>query len=187
MPSNFLSNVPFNPLMLPWTDLGLRTLEAMVATGQQVSEQVDRMTRATAGEPTEELTEELTEVTRETTQPLAASALATISQMQAAGFQWAMQAWQQWFNAFASFNPMRLGRSADEAEPTQPSLFNAMLSPLASVTPPKVSHARANRPARAARETMGLEHAAAESGKRRSSNRSKPRSGNSRAGRSKSH
>jgi hypothetical protein len=171
--------------MLPWTDLGLRTLEAMVATGQQVSEQVDRMTRATAGEPTEELVEEV----EEAAEPVAASALAVIGQMQAASFQWAMQAWQQWLNAFTTFNPLRLGAREDEAEPVVPSLFNATLSPLAGVTPPSASHTRAARATRASRSTRAgamLEHADAESGKRRTSNRSKARSGNSRAGRSKS-
>lgn len=161
MPSNFLSNTPFNPLMLPWTDLGLRTLEAMVATSQQMSEQVDRMTRATADEPTEELIEEV----EETAQPLAASMLAAIGQMQAASFQWAVQAWQQWFNAFAAFNPMRLAQPDGEAEPVQPSLFNATVSPFARAEPPVVARTRA------AREAAELEHAAAASGKRRGKRR----------------
>lgn len=173
MASNFLSNVPFNPLMLPWTDLGLRTLEAMVSTSQQMSEQVDRMTRATAGEATEELVEEV----EETTQPLAASTLAAMGQMQAAGFQWAMQAWQQWFNAFASFNPMRLAQP-DDAQPVQPSLFNAILSPMATAQPPVVPRTRA------AAAAAGLEHAAAASGKRRSASR-KPRAGTGKPNRSK--
>lgn len=175
MASNFLSNPPFNPLMLPWTDLGLRTLEAMLATSQQMSEQVDRMTRATAGEPTEELVEEV----EETTQPLAASTLATLGQMQAASFQWAMQAWQQWFSMFASFNPLQLAQP-DEAEPVRPSLFNATLSPMATAQPPRVARTRA------ANEASDLEHAAAESEKRRRGSGSrKPRAANSRPSRSK--
>jgi hypothetical protein len=175
MPSNFLSNTPFNPLMLPWTDLGLRTLETMVATGQQMSEQVDRMTRATAAEPTEELVEEV----EETAQPIAASALAALGQMQAASFQWAMQAWQQWFSTFARFNPLQLTQSDSEAEPVQPSLFNALVSPMAKLEPP------AKPRARAARQTAELEHAVADAGKRRRSSPRKPRASNNRPSRSK--
>ena len=85
-------NPMLNPLLLPWTDFGLRALESIVSSSQSMGDQVDRAARATAAEPA--------------TGSSAATLLA-LSRMQWAAFEWMTQSWQQWFNAMAAFNPLQ--------------------------------------------------------------------------------
>ena len=81
-----------NPLLLPWTDFGLRALESMVSSSQTMGEQVDRATRATASEPAADG---------------GAATLLALSRLQWMAFEWMTQSWQQWFNTMAAFSPLQ--------------------------------------------------------------------------------
>jgi hypothetical protein len=151
MARNTASAPMFNPLMLPWTDLGLRALDTWMASSQNVGEQVDRAARKTAAESAETLTEE----TSHATEPFTAAALASFSQMQLAGWQWMAQAWQQWFNTVAAFNPLRLQQdSAAVDRQAKATLLNALPGPIVPVAPARAI-------VRADENTQEREHAAA--------------------------
>jgi hypothetical protein len=88
-----------HPLLLPWTDFGLRALESIVSSSQTMGEQVDRATRATASEPAAEG---------------GAATLLAVSRLQWMAFEWMTQSWQQWFNTMAAFSPVQGEASAPQ-------------------------------------------------------------------------
>ena len=100
-------NPMLNPLLLPWTDFGLRALESIVSSSQTMGEQVDRAARATAAEPATDG---------------GAATLLALSRLQWAAFEWMTQSWQQWFNAMAAFNPLQEQHQffGDEEERSRP-------------------------------------------------------------------
>lgn len=100
-------NPMLNPLLLPWTDFGLRALESIVSSSQTMGEQVDRAARATAAEPATDS---------------GAATLLALSRLQWAAFEWMTQSWQQWFNAMAAFNPLQEHQQffGDEEEGSKP-------------------------------------------------------------------
>lgn len=103
-----------HPLLLPWTDFGLRALESIVSSSQTMGDQVDRATRATAAEPADDS---------------GATALLALSRLQWAAFEWMTQSWQQWFNTMSAFNPLQGDGAA------VPGAWMPMPSPLASAKP----------------------------------------------------
>lgn len=123
----------FNPLMLPWTDLGLRALDTWMASSQDAGDRVDRAARATAAESAQTLTDEASQATS----PFTGAALASFSQMQLAGWQWMAQAWQQWFNAMAAFSPLRMPQQDTAAVDAQAkaTLLNALPGPMVPIAP----------------------------------------------------
>lgn len=95
-----------NPLLLPWTDFGLRALESIVSSSQTMGEQVDRAARATASEPAADG---------------GAATLLALSRLQWMAFEWMTQSWQQWFNAMAAFSPLQ----GEAAAPREDALTGA--------------------------------------------------------------
>lgn len=95
-----------NPLLLPWTDFGLRALESIVSSSQTMGEQVDRAARATASEPAADG---------------GAATLLALSRLQWMAFEWMTQSWQQWFNTMAAFGPPQ----GEAAAPQEPALAGA--------------------------------------------------------------
>lgn len=105
MASPSASPSPFGPLT-PWADFGLRTLDAMLSSGQAMGEQVDRMARAQSAEPAETGPAAMASELPAQAFGLAGPAFAAMAQWQGAAFQWMSQAWQQWFSLVGAFNPL---------------------------------------------------------------------------------
>jgi hypothetical protein len=95
----------FGPLtLMPWADLGLRTWDAMLSTGQEMSDQADRLARAqSSAEPALSAAAPALNAQAMT---LANPALAAMAQWQGVAFQWMSQAWQQWFSLMGALQPL---------------------------------------------------------------------------------
>ncbi|MES2937430.1 MAG: hypothetical protein V4864_07090 [Pseudomonadota bacterium] len=89
---------PLNP-MQSWTDIGLRMLDWMVSSSQQAGDQADRLARG--GGPAR-----AQEIASRAAGSATGSALSAANQWQHAGWEWAAQAWRQWFDLLGAFGRM---------------------------------------------------------------------------------
>jgi len=183
------SNNPFNPMAF-WTDLGLRSLEMTLSSTQNISEGVDRLTRAGASAAASEQVESPVIEATEPVASMTSSGLELVGNMQRTTFDLLTRVWQQWMSAFGTL--ASLGSRGGEALARQ----NPWLSVMQDGFQPGVDEdARATkRLAGDSRRQQGgsrrrdhaesgaMEHAAAkDESKRRSRGthaRSKPRSRN---------
>ena len=128
--ANDLLNPPnlFNPMML-WTDMGMRALEMTLSSSQNVSEGLDRLTRAGASTDVAEIPEVPHVPVEEMARPAWAAGSAGLqlaAQMQRTTFELMTQGWQQWMNAFGTLFSMGAGRSFGETVARQTPLLNVM-------------------------------------------------------------
>jgi len=170
----------FNPMML-WTDMGMRALEMTLSSSQNISEGIDRLSRAGASPETSEA------VVAPAQEPAPAwPALPDPNlfwQMQRSTIELISQGWQQWMNTLGTLASFGAGRSFAETARQNP-MLNAMQEMLLRTTDETaVSRARpdaSSRPA-AARQREGhadpIEHAsgAAEAKPRSRAVRAKPK------------
>jgi hypothetical protein len=90
-----------NPMMV-WTDLGLRALDMTVSSTQNITESVDRLTRADASvEPVEDVASS-SRVSRRSDFAIP-SAVALSTDLQRATFDMMMQVWLQWMSTIGTF------------------------------------------------------------------------------------
>ncbi len=107
-PSRYLdpANV-LNPFML-WADMGLRALDLTVASSQNLSEGVDRFTRASASTGGTEAALSFAAPVRE---PGSRSTMLLGSQVQRSMLDLMTQGWLQWMAALGSFVSLAAGRT----------------------------------------------------------------------------
>ena len=94
MANDFNASDFFNPMI--WTDLGLRALDMTVSSTQNVSERVDRLTRAGL-EPAEDAAATSTDLASETVS-VTSNGVALAADLQRATFDMLTQAWVQWIS-----------------------------------------------------------------------------------------
>lgn len=134
-----------NPFMA-WTDLAMKTTEAMVESGQVIGSRVDQLTRAGANaEPAELKQYSLlgTDKPRAATE----SGLAMVSRLQSAQYDLMTRAWQQWFNSLAAMVAMAGSSTFGEVLSRQQRLFQSLAAPR---TATRTTSDRAVEPAPAA-------------------------------------
>jgi hypothetical protein len=135
--------LPILPLT-PWLQLGTRTAEMLLASGQVIAMRVSRMAAAGAS-PTARDRKEFLRMGSEKVQAGAQSALAVGAQWQAIGWQLWARGWQQWMTL--------LGGAAVRAAPLHshlPRLAQAALAPVH-----RAATANARRLSGVARERSG--------------------------------
>jgi hypothetical protein len=172
MVSPIPSSSPLGPFaLMPWADFGLRTLDAMLSTGQVMGEQVDRLARAqSAAEPDGSGGAAAAGTASELPAQalgMAGPAFAAMAQWQGAALQWMNQAWQQWFSLMGAFNPLA---TRGEGGPGS-ALQAAPLAPLPGLAAAPEAGAAARSAVRSAvklaqRNAAELEHAFAGTGTR---------------------
>jgi hypothetical protein len=185
MPNDLNPPNLFNPMML-WTDLGMRALEMTVSSSQNITEGLDRLTRATATPEDSPVSPEASSARANRRHPVTASSgLAFSAEMQRATFDLMTQAWQQWMKTVG----MLVSMGAGEAVSRQVPLLKTMqegLEAAASAGGRAITQA-ASSPARSERQQGGrqrergvhdMEHAfgAAETKRRSRGGRAKPKS-----------
>lgn len=185
MPNDLNPPNLFNPMML-WTDLGMRALEMTLSSSQNISEGLDRLTRATAT-PEDSPASAETSGGRADRQPLnAASGLAFSAEMQRATFDLMTQAWQQWMKTIGMLVSMGSGRGFSEAAARQAPLLKTMQEGFAAAANAGSRAIAQASPARSERQQGGrqrergvhdMEHAfgAAETKRRSRGGRAKPK------------
>ncbi len=180
-PSRYLnpSNV-LNPFML-WADVGLRALDLTVASSQNLSEGVDRFTRASASPGATEAAFSFAAPGREPGSP---SPMLLGSQVQRSLMDLMTQGWVQWMAALGSFVSLAAGRRLSGAtrrslpadltssEPTSGEAATAHTRAQSEIP----SHQQHGRRAEAHAKREPMEHALASSESRRR------RTGGTRAG-----
>lgn len=190
MADNLNPSSLFNPTML-WADLGLRALDMSWSSIQNISDGVDRMTRAVAGaEPTQDEAASFT--IREKPTSGVGSGLTLAAGMQRSAFDLMTRSWLQWMSTLGTVASLAAGRGFGENAVSHNLSLDGVrrgLQPHGAETPAaQVQSAGSSRqPGGSSREghteSGSLEHGAASSGpkRRRSSARakSKPRSRNS--------
>lgn len=164
-PSTLPSSLsPFT--LMPWADFGLRTLDAMLSTGQVMGEQVDRLARAqSAAEPAGSGAAASSAATELPAQALgmAGPAFAAVAQWQGAAFQWMNQAWQQWFSLMGAFNPLATRGEGGPGSALQAAPLAVLPGLDASAAPRSAARSATKLAERNAAE---LEHAFADPGTR---------------------
>ena len=133
MATNLDSPKIFNPMML-WTDLGLRALETTLASSQNVSDGLDRLTRAGANADATEQAESSDNTTSMPDGQVALPGLELAGQMQRATFELMTQAWQQWLSTLGTLASLGAGRSFNETVTSQNPWLNAMRQGLQTVS-----------------------------------------------------
>ena len=109
----------FNPMTF-WTDMGLRGLEMALSSTQNISEGVDRLTRAGASAAASEQVETPTAAAGTPIDSATSSGLALAAQMQQITVDLMSRMWQQWMSAFgtlASLGGRSFGESAGRQAP----------------------------------------------------------------------
>jgi hypothetical protein len=174
----------FNPMML-WTDLGMRALEMTLSSSQNISEGIDRLSRAGASpEATEAVVAPIASIAQGPAPAFPAFPDPNLFwQMQRSTIELMSQGWQQWMNTFGTLASFGAGRSFAETARQNP-MLNAMQEMLLrSADETGVNRARpdaSSRPA-AGRQREGhadpIEHAsgAAETRPRSRAVRAKPK------------
>jgi hypothetical protein len=92
----------FNNPMAFWTDLGLRGLEMTLSSTQNISEGVDRLTRAGASAAASEQVESPSAAASEPVGSMTSSGLELAAQMQKTTFDLMTRVWRQWMSAFGT-------------------------------------------------------------------------------------
>jgi hypothetical protein len=174
----------FNPMML-WTDLGMRAWETTLSSSQNISDGIDRLSRAGASpEASETAVAPIETISEEPAPALPAFPdLSLFWQMQRFTMELMTQGWQQWINTLGSLASLGAGRSFAETARQNP-MLNAMQEVLlqrsdetdathARPTAPRTSDGRKRE-----RHTDDVEHAvaAAETKRRSRASRTKARS-----------
>lgn len=194
MPNDPNSPNLFNPMML-WTDLGMRALEMTVSSSQNISEGLDRLTRATATPEDSPVSAEASGVRASRQSVSANSGLAFSAEMQRATFDLMTQAWQQWMKTIGMLVSMGAGRGFGEAVARQAPLLKTMQEGFEAATSAgtrAIAQAAQAAPARSGRQQGGrqrergvhdMEHAfgAAETKRRSRGGRAKPKTRSSRS------
>jgi hypothetical protein len=103
----------FNPMTF-WTDMGLRGLEMALSSTQNISEGVDRLTRAGASAAASEQVETPTATAGTPLGSATGSGLALAAQMQQITADLMSRMWQQWMSAFGTLASLG-GRSFGES------------------------------------------------------------------------
>jgi hypothetical protein len=114
----------FTPFML-WADLGLRTTEMLLASGQVIGTRVGRMARAGA-HPSARDTKEFTLMGTEKVKAAAQSGLAVAAQLQSANYQLMARGWQQWLASLGAMSALGSSRSFSEAVSRQQRLVHSL-------------------------------------------------------------
>jgi hypothetical protein len=172
-----------NPMMA-WSDLGLRALDMTVASTQNITESVDRLTRAGAGaEPADGAASSFA-VQRQA--DLAIPSAVTLSaDLQRSTFDLILQGWLQWMNTMGGFASMAVDMASSGSR-------NRRSDPLDAFAKSLLPFAGAGTAARLAspsrrqggrHESHSMEHAfaAADPKGRRGSGRTKSRTRRSRS------
>jgi hypothetical protein len=121
MATNLNSPNLFNPLML-WADMGMRALEMTLSSSQNLSDRVDRLTRAGANVDVQEVAKVPSGDGRDRSGFASSSGLALAAQMQRAGLELMTQAWQQWMSALGTLTALGVGRPLAETVRQNPLL-----------------------------------------------------------------
>ncbi len=174
----------FNPMML-WTDMGMRALEMTLSSSQNISDGIDRLSRANASpEASEAAVAPIETISQEPAPALPAFPdLNLFWQMQRSTIDLMTQGWQQWMNTFGTLASLGAGRSFAETARQNP-MLNAMQEMLLRSTD-ETAVTRA-RPSASSRPPAGrkrerhadeIEHAfgAAETKRRSRAGRAKPK------------
>jgi hypothetical protein len=116
----------FNPMML-WTDMGMRALEMTLSSSQNISEGIDRLSRAGASpEASEAVVAPIDTISQEPAPTLPAFPdLNLFWQMQRTTIELMTQGWQQWMYALGTLAPLGAGRAFAETARLNP-MLNAM-------------------------------------------------------------
>jgi hypothetical protein len=116
----------FNPMML-WTDMGMRALEMTLSSSQNISEGIDRLSRAGASpEASEAVVAPIDTIGQEPAPTLPAFPdLNLFWQMQRTTIELMTQGWQQWMYALGTLAPLGAGRAFAETARLNP-MLNAM-------------------------------------------------------------
>jgi hypothetical protein len=173
----------FNPMML-WTDMGMRALEMTLSSSQNISEGIDRLSRAGASpEASEAVVAPIDTISQEPAPTLPAFPdLNLFWQMQRAAFDLMTQGWQQWMNTFGTLASLGAGHTFAESARQNP-MLNAMQEMLlrttdeTSVTRARPSASRTSAGGKRERHADEIEHAvgAAETKRRSRAARAKPK------------
>ncbi|HWP10634.1 MAG TPA: hypothetical protein VNN06_02340 [Ramlibacter sp.] len=174
-PSDF-----FNPMM--WTDLGLRALDMTVSSTQDVSERVDRLTRAGA-EPAEDTASTSADLATETVS-VTSNGVALAADLQRTTFDMLTQAWVQWISTLGRLASLGTGLALGQGS----NAGNIPLDAMRMVLLPTGRAGTATAPAqtgsssrqqggrqREARASRSMEHAIASAEPKRRRGASKPK------------
>ncbi|HXE48847.1 MAG TPA: hypothetical protein VN663_10775 [Ramlibacter sp.] len=180
-----------NPMMV-WSDLGLRALDMTVSSSQNISESVDRLTRAGASlEPVQDAASS-SAVSRQSDFAIPGVALSADLQRSALDLmmQGWMQGWTQWMSTLGTFASLA-ARGLGEGLKSRDDALGAMKAflPISGPdTPARVSHSASGsrqhgsrRDARAESGSMEHAFASAEPKRRRAGSRAKAKSRRSRS------
>jgi hypothetical protein len=183
----------FNPMAL-WTDLGMRALDTTVSTTQEISDRVDRVTRAAANAQVPEPAVSISAVSDRSASAVS-SGLEMAANLQRSTFDLMTRGWLQWISALGNLASLAVdlgpGRSSSRRnlalDATRAALlpfgglpFGGAESLGAQAESKSSSHRQSGR--REAREIGSMEHAhaAAEPKRRRTTARAKPKARRSR-------
>lgn len=186
MPNDLNPPNLFNPMML-WTDLSMRALEMTLSSTQNISEGLDRLTRAGASpEPNEAGTSGA--ASARDAASTTGSGVALMAQMQRTTFDLMTQAWRQWMNTFSMLATMGGSGGFGETFARQAPLLKAMQDGVQTVSAAagravtaQESSVRSERPQgggrQRERQAHDMEHAfgAAETKRRSRGGRAKPK------------
>jgi hypothetical protein len=116
----------FNPMML-WTDMGMRALEMTLSSSQNISDGIDRLSRAGASrEASEAVVAPIDTISQKPLPTLPAFPdLNFVLQMQRSTLDLMTQGWQQWMNTLGTLTSLGAGRSFAETARQNP-MLNAM-------------------------------------------------------------
>jgi hypothetical protein len=174
-----------NPMMV-WSDLGMRALDMTLSSSQNITESVDRLTRASV-EPIQDVVSSST-VSRRTDLDMP-SAVALSTDLQRSTFDMMMQGWLQWMSTISTFASIAAGLGQNR-NPKRQDPLTAMRNSLLPFTGGATA---ATRSGSSSRQQSGRREARAESGstehafasgepkRRRTTGRSKPKSRRSRS------
>jgi hypothetical protein len=124
MPSKLMQPVLFNPFPL-WTQLAIRTVETLAASGQVITSRVGQISRAGAN-PNARDRREMILMGSEKVKAATQSGLAVATRLQSANLQLFTRAWQQWFASLGAMNALGTSRSVGEALARQNRLLQAL-------------------------------------------------------------
>jgi hypothetical protein len=124
MSSNALRPALFAPFML-WADLGLRTAEMLVASGQVIGTRVGRISRAGANPSARDI-KEFTLMGSEKVKAATQSATAIATRVQSANYQLIARGWQQWLANLGAMSSLASSRTFSEALSRQSRLLHSL-------------------------------------------------------------
>jgi hypothetical protein len=175
-----------NPMMV-WSDLGMRALDMTLSSSQNITESVDRLTRASV-EPVQDVVS--TSMVSHQTDHDMPSAVALTTDLQRSTFDMMMQGWLQWMSTIGTFASIAAGLASNQNLKRQNDALGTMRKSLLPFTGAATA---ATRSGSSSRQQSGRREARAESGstehafasgepkRRRSSGRSKSKSRRSRS------